>query len=52
VIHGKLDKLVEVDFLKSQLKSQKNLFVIENAGHMAHIEQPEEVLRIFQNIFS
>lgn len=52
VIHGKLDKLVEVDFLKNQLKSHKNFFVIENAGHMAHIEQPEEVLRIFQNIFS
>lgn len=52
VIHGKLDKLVEVDFLKSQLKAKKNLFVIENAGHMAHIEQPEEVLRIFILIFN
>lgn len=52
VIHGKLDKLVEVGLLKNQLKSHKNLFVIENAGHMAHIEQPEEVSKILQNIFS
>lgn len=52
VIHGKLDKLVEIDFLESQLKSSKNLFVLEKAGHMAHIEQSEEVLMILKEIFS
>jgi 2-succinyl-6-hydroxy-2,4-cyclohexadiene-1-carboxylate synthase len=50
VIHGKLDKLVELDFLKSQIKSSKNLFVLEKAGHMAHIEQSEEVLMILEGI--
>jgi pimeloyl-ACP methyl ester carboxylesterase len=49
-LHGALDKLVDTDFLKSQLKSDKNLFVIENAGHMAHIEQSEKVLNILKKI--
>lgn len=52
LIHGKLDKLVEIDFLKNQLKSTKNLFVLEKAGHMAHIEQSEEVLMILKGIFA
>lgn len=51
IIHGKLDKLVDADFLKSQLKSDENLYIIENAGHMAHIEQSEEVLAILKRIF-
>ena len=50
IIHGKLDKLVDTDFLKSQLKSDENLFVIENAGHMAHIEQSDEVIDILKKI--
>jgi pimeloyl-ACP methyl ester carboxylesterase len=50
IIHGKLDKLVDTDFLKSQLKSDVNLFVIENAGHMAHIEQSDKVLNILKKI--
>jgi pimeloyl-ACP methyl ester carboxylesterase len=52
IIHGKLDKLVDTDFIKSQLKSDENLFVIENAGHMAHIEQSEEVFEILKEVFS
>jgi pimeloyl-ACP methyl ester carboxylesterase len=50
IIHGKLDKLVDTDFLKCQLKSDENLFIIENAGHMAHIEQSDEVLKILKKI--
>ena len=50
IIHGKLDALVDTDFVKSQLKSDENLFVIENAGHMAHIEQSDEVLKILKKI--
>ena len=50
IIHGKLDKLVDTDFLKSQLKSDENLFIIENAGHMAHIEQSDEVIDILKKI--
>ena len=52
VIHGKLDKLVEIYFLEGQLKSTKNLFILEKAGHMAHIEQSDEVLEILKEIFS
>jgi pimeloyl-ACP methyl ester carboxylesterase len=52
IIHGKLDALVDTDFVKSQLKSDENLFVIENAGHMAHIEQSEEVFGILKGIVS
>lgn len=50
IIHGKLDKLVDTDFLKYQLKSDENLFIIENAGHMAHIEQSDEIIDIFKKI--
>ena len=50
IIHGKLDKLVDTDFLKSQLKSDENLFIIENAGHMAHMEQSDEVIDILKKI--
>jgi pimeloyl-ACP methyl ester carboxylesterase len=50
IIHGKLDKLVDTDFLKCQLKSDENLFIIENTGHMAHIEQSDEVLKILKKI--
>ena len=50
IIHGKLDNLVDTDFLKCQLKSDENLFVIENAGHMAHIEQSDEVIDILKKI--
>lgn len=49
-LHGALDKLVDTDFLKSQLKSDENLFIIENAGHMAHMEQSDEVIDILKKI--
>lgn len=50
VIHGMLDKLVDDSYLKTQLKSDKNLFLLKNAGHMAHIEQSEQVLKILNLI--
>ncbi len=50
LIHGMLDKLVETVFLKTQVKSTNNLFILENAGHMAHIEQSKEVLNILAKI--
>jgi pimeloyl-ACP methyl ester carboxylesterase len=52
IIHGILDRLVDADFLRKQLSSDKNLFIIENAGHMAHIEQSEEVQDILKQVFS
>jgi len=50
-IHGNLDRLIDTEYLKTKLISNQNLYVIENAGHMAHIEQPEKVLTILQLIF-
>jgi len=50
IIQGMLDRLVDTDFLREQLISNKNLFILENAGHMAHIEQSEEVLGILKRI--
>ncbi len=52
IIHGMLDRLVDADFLRRQLTSDKNLFIIENAGHMAHIEQSENVQDILIQVFS
>jgi 2-succinyl-6-hydroxy-2,4-cyclohexadiene-1-carboxylate synthase len=52
IIHGMLDRLVDTDFLRRQLTSDKNLFIIENAGHMAHIEQSENVQDILKQVFS
>ena len=52
IIHGMLDRLIDADFLRRQLTSDKNLFIIENAGHMAHIEQSENVQDILKQVFS
>jgi pimeloyl-ACP methyl ester carboxylesterase len=52
VIHGLSDRLVETDFIKNQLSSHENLFIIKNAGHMAHIEQPHEVIAILKKILN
>lgn len=50
-IHGKLDRLIETDYLKSKIDLDTNFFLIENAGHMAHIEQPQKVVEILELIF-
>lgn len=52
IVHGDLDRLVATDFLKTELKGNvQNLFVIENAGHMAHIETPSNVMELLKEIF-
>ncbi len=52
IIHGDLDRLVATEFLKAELQGNvQNLFVIENAGHMAHIETPLKVMEILKTIF-
>jgi pimeloyl-ACP methyl ester carboxylesterase len=56
-IHGDLDRLVTTDFLREQTspllreRTKSQLFIIENAGHMAHIEASEKVLEILKGIF-
>jgi len=44
-IHGAKDKLISVENI-SKVSNKKNLHLLENCGHMAHIEATEEVLRI------
>lgn len=52
IIHGDLDRLVTTEFLLDQSreifkeKLENHVFVIQGAGHMAHIESREEVLKI------
>jgi len=61
IIHGDLDRLVTTEFLLVQTRAifkeniENQMFVIQNAGHMAHIEASEEVLfllkKLFENVF-
>lgn len=52
IIHGDLDRQVTTGFLLDQSreifkeKLENHVFVIQGAGHMAHIESREEVLKI------
>ncbi len=48
-IHGAKDKLISVERI-SAVSNQKNLHVIENCGHMAHIEATEYVRSILTKI--
>ncbi|MFM7300671.1 MAG: alpha/beta fold hydrolase [Crocinitomicaceae bacterium] len=48
-IHGAKDKLISVESI-SAVSNQKNLHLIENCGHMAHIEATEHVLWILSKI--
>jgi len=48
-IHGAKDKLISVESI-SAVSNQKNLHVIENCGHMAHIEATEYVRSILTKI--
>jgi 2-succinyl-6-hydroxy-2,4-cyclohexadiene-1-carboxylate synthase len=56
LIHGDLDRLVATDFLQEQTapllqeRTNSQLFIIENAGHMAHIEASEKVLEVLKGI--
>lgn len=57
IIHGDLDRLVTTEFLTEQTKPifkeqlANHLFIIKEAGHMAHIETSEIVLRFLKMIF-
>jgi len=54
IIHGDLDRLVTTEFLLKQTnslfreKSENQLFIIKEAGHMAHIEASIEVMEILK----
>jgi pimeloyl-ACP methyl ester carboxylesterase len=52
VIQGAGDKIVSSEKMTSLLGSRSNYFLIKDAGHMAHIEQPTEVIRILKEILS
>ncbi len=57
IIHGDLDRLVTTEFLTEQTKPifkeqlANHLFIIKEAGHMAHIETSEIVLSFLKMIF-
>lgn len=50
VIHGNLDRLVDVETMQNKFPFATNRFFIENAGHMAHIEASAEVMRLLKAI--
>ena len=58
IIHGDLDRLVTTQFLTEQTKPifkeqlANHLFIIKEAGHMAHIETSEIVMKMLKLIFS
>ena len=51
IIHGKQDRLVQTQEIKDKTPNSTNLMIIENAGHMAHIESPEMVMSHLGEIF-
>lgn len=52
-IAGSLDPLLNPTALKAEAKKNKAHFIeIENAGHMSHWENPQEVISFIQNIIT
>ena len=57
IIHGDLDRLVTTEFLTEQTKPifkkqlANHLFIIKEAGHMAHIETSKVVMELLNRIF-
>jgi pimeloyl-ACP methyl ester carboxylesterase len=57
MIHGDLDRLVSTEFLLDQTRaifkknSENQVFIIQGAGHMAHIETKIEVMKILKLLF-
>ncbi len=58
IIHGDLDRLVTTEFLLEQTREvfkenlENQVLVIQEAGHMAHIETSEEVIELLSEIFN
>jgi pimeloyl-ACP methyl ester carboxylesterase len=51
IIHGENDRLVQTKEIESKIKDHSKLYIIPDAGHMAHIEASEELLSIFKLLF-
>lgn len=57
IIHGDLDRLVTTEFLLEQTNGifkeniENQVIVIQDAGHMGHIETSEAIVEIFTKIF-
>ncbi len=44
-IHGKMDRFIELSTLKQRI-GKATLYTLENSGHMSHIEDTQNILRI------
>ncbi len=51
IVHGTNDRLVQTEDFKLRISNIQQLFLIEDTGHMAHIESPATVLELLQNFF-
>jgi len=49
ILQGAEDPIVLKDKMDNSLRSQRNYCVIQNSGHMSHIEQPEMVLNYLRD---
>lgn len=52
IIHGENDRLIQLEELTSKTKDHSQIYLIPNAGHMAHVERTFEVSEILKDIFN
>lgn len=52
IVQGSEDKIVTRDAMEGSIKTGPNYFLITEAGHMCHIEQPQRVIEILSRIFT
>lgn len=50
VIQGELDKTAPLAIMQEKLPQDARMYLIQNAGHMTHIESSNEILEIFKSI--
>jgi len=52
IIHGENDRLIQLEDITSKTKDHSQLYLIPNAGHMAHIESTNDVSEILNRILN
>ena len=52
IIHGVNDRLVQIEEVLSKTKNHTQLYLVSNAGHMAHVENVNDVSEILKRILN
>lgn len=50
IVQGEIDNIVPVQQMKDKLPVNANFYLLEDAGHMAHIEATQQVQKILEEI--